>query len=26
VVDILDKDLEAKLLAACEEWKAGYTA
>ena len=22
----LDKDLEAKLLAACEEWKAGYTA
>ena len=22
----LDKDLEAKLQAACEEWKAGYTA
>jgi F-type H+-transporting ATPase subunit alpha len=22
----LDKDLEAKLLAACDEWKAGYTA
>ena len=22
----LDKDLEAKLLAACEEWKSSYTA
>ena len=22
----LDKDLEAKLQAACEEWKASYTA
>jgi F-type H+-transporting ATPase subunit alpha len=22
----LDKDLEAKLQAACDEWKSGYTA
>ena len=22
----LDKDLEAKLQAACDEWKAGYTS
>ena len=22
----LDKDLEAKLQAACEEWKSGYSA
>ena len=22
----LDKDIEAKLQAACDEWKAGYTA
>ena len=23
---VLDKDLEAKLQAACEEWKSSYTA